>query len=127
MRKKEKSALSAKLDFFERVYAVVKEIPPGRVTSYGMIGEFLGAKSSARLVGYAMNAVGDRVEIPAHRVVNRAGLLTGKFHFETQNTMKQSLLSEGIEFIGEDQVNMKKHCWDPSAELPAAFRLALLR
>ncbi|MBN8706190.1 MAG: MGMT family protein [Bacteroidetes bacterium] len=127
MSKKDKSSLSAKLDFFERVYAVVREIPPGRVTSYGMIGEFLGAKSSARMVGYAMNAVGDRIDIPAHRVVNRSGLLTGKFHFETQNTMKERLLSEEIEFIQEDQVNMEKHCWIPSDELPAAFRLALVR
>lgn len=127
MKKPDKAHFSKNDDFFEKVYAVVREIPPGRVTSYGMIAEFLGAKSSARLVGYAMNGVGNRLEIPAHRVVNRSGLLTGKFHFETPDTMKSRLVSEGVEFIGDDQADIKKYGWNPSDELPVAFRLSLLR
>ncbi|MCA0447413.1 MAG: MGMT family protein [Bacteroidetes bacterium] len=127
MRKSEPPTFSKNSDFYEKVYAVVKEIPPGKVTSYGLIAEFLGAKSSARLVGYAMNGVGNRIEIPAHRVVNRIGLLTGKFHFETPETMKNRLLAEGVEFIDSDQVDMKKHGWSPSEMLPIAFRMSLIK
>lgn len=126
MKKKTGRAVS-QADFFEKVYRVVAEIPPGRVCSYGLIAEFLGAKSSARLVGYAMNGVGDREEIPAHRVVNRAGLLTGKFHFGHPDTMKNRLVAEGVGFLNDDQVDFRKYVWDPMAELPSAFRMQLVR
>jgi len=114
-------------DFFEKVYRVVAEIPPGRVCSYGLIAEFLGARSSARLVGYAMNAVGDREEIPAHRVVNRVGLLTGKYHFGHPDTMKNRLLAEGVRFLNDDQVDFRNHVWIPAEELPTGFRMQLVR
>lgn len=109
-------------DFYERVWSVVREIPPGRVTSYGLIARFLGTGSSARIVGYAMNAVANRNDIPAHRVVNRIGLLTGKFHFETPETMQKRLKSEGVRFINDDQVDWDAHRWDPMEALPREFR-----
>lgn len=105
-------------DFFLRVYEIVCQIPFGKVTTYGHIAQALGAKSSARLVGYALNAVGlqeRRGEIPAHRVLNRNGELTGKFHFETPHQMRDLLAAEGVEFVGE-AVNMKKHLWIPDRE-----------
>lgn len=94
-----------KKDFYERVYEVVRQIPHGRVTSYGAIAKFLGSGRSARLVGYAMN-LSHKVEpkVPAHRVVNRNGLLTGKMHFETPNQMKELLESEGIFISKDDQI-----------------------
>ena len=88
--------------FFERVYELVKQIPFGRVTSYGAIAEALGTKGSARMVGWAMNASQKNADVPAHRVVNRKGLLTGKHHFEGTNLMQQLLESEGIK-IKENQ------------------------
>ena len=104
-------------DFFEQVYQVVKLIPKGRVTSYGAIGNYLGAKKSARMVGWAMNASHAHLDIPAHRVVNRIGLLTGKFHFEKESTMQERLESEGIT-VEKDQIqNFKIIFWDPSKEL----------
>jgi methylated-DNA-protein-cysteine methyltransferase-like protein len=104
-------------NFFEKVYEVAKLIPFGRVTSYGAIAKYLGTARSARMVGWAMNASHSNQEIPAHRVVNRNGLLTGKLHFDGTNLMQQLLENEGIT-IKENQVqNFKEHFWDPYIEL----------
>lgn len=105
-------------DFFSKVYEVVKLIPPGRVTSYGAIAAYLGSPGAARMVGWAMNASHHHPEfIPAHRVVNRNGLLTGKHHFDTPNVMKELLENEGIQLIGDQIVDFEKHFWDPMREL----------
>lgn len=105
-------------DFFIRVYEVVKMIPPGRVTSYGAIAKFLGTTGSARMVGWAMNATHSHHEfVPAHRVVNRNGLLTGKHHFDTPEAMKELLENEGIKVKGNQIINFRKYFWDPSQEL----------
>jgi len=105
------------LGFFEKVYQVAKLIPYGRVTSYGAIANYLGSPKSARMVGWAMNASHNNPEIPAHRVVNRKGLLTGKHHFEGTNLMQQLLESEGV-VIKENQIqDFEKLCWDPQKEL----------
>ncbi|MBC7486476.1 MAG: MGMT family protein [Cytophagaceae bacterium] len=102
---------------FQDVYEVVKLIPKGRVTSYGAIAAYLGMKSGARLVGWAMNAVHEFKNIPVHRVLNRNGLLTGKMHFPTPTKMQELLEKEGVKII-EDQVqNFDKVFWDPSIEL----------
>tara|TARA_R110000851_G_scaffold268222_2_gene420913 strand:+ start:453 stop:779 length:327 start_codon:yes stop_codon:yes gene_type:complete len=103
-------------NFFERVYAVAREIPYGRVTSYGAIAKALGTARSARMVGWAMNASHDREDVPAHRVVNRNGLLTGKFHFEGTNLMQQLLESEGIEVVENQIVDFEKHFWEPEVQ-----------
>ena len=105
------------LGFFERVYEVVRQIPYGRATSYGAIAKYLSAPRSARLVGYAMNASHDK-DVPAHRVVNRNGLLTGKHHFDGTDLMQQLLENEGIEVVEHQIVNFEKIFWDPSSELP---------
>ncbi|MBS1914225.1 MAG: MGMT family protein [Bacteroidetes bacterium] len=105
-------------DFYHRVYQVVALIPTGRVTSYGAIAAYLGLKSSARMVGYALNGVAGDMELPCHRVVNRAGELSGKHHFATPTLMRDLLESEGVEFKGE-AVLMAKHFWDPAIELAA--------
>ena len=106
-----------KSDFFENVYEVVKLIPRGRVTSYGAIAAYLGSKQSSRMVGWAMNASHKLKEVPAHRVVNRNGILTGKHHFDTANRMQELLEEEGIS-IEEDQiVNFKQLFWNPTIEL----------
>ena len=106
-----------KLDFFEKVYKIVAQIPFGKVTTYGAIAEILGMKSSARTVGWALNSVKERCDLPFHRVVNRNGELTGKKYFSTPDLMRELLISEGIEFIG-DAVNMKKHLWKPDISIP---------
>lgn len=104
-------------NFFEKVYEVAKQIPFGRVTSYGAIAKYLGAAKSARMVGWAMNASHNNADIPAHRVVNRNGLLTGKFHFDGTNLMQQLLESEGI-VVKENQIqNFNIIFWDPFKEL----------
>ena len=103
--------------FFQRVYEVVKQIPPGRVTSYGAVAKYLGAAKSARMVGYAMNNAGIDPEIPAHRVVNRKGILTGKHHFLGINLMQQLLENEGIEIKDNQIQNLEQHFWDPYKEL----------
>jgi methylated-DNA-protein-cysteine methyltransferase-like protein len=104
--------------FFENVYAVVKLIPYGRVTSYGAIARYLGTGGSSRMVGWAMNASHQMLQhVPAHRVVNRNGLLTGKQHFGGQETMKQLLESEGIVVENDQIVNFANTFWDPSVEL----------
>lgn len=104
-------------DFFENVYAVVKLIPSGRVTSYGAIAKYLGTAKSSRMVGWAMNAAHSNPAIPAHRVVNRNGLLTGKMHFPTPTTMEERLSSEGILVEKDAIVDFKTHFWDPEKEL----------
>lgn len=103
--------------FFEDVYEVVKLIPRGRVTSYGAIANYLGTKMSARMVGWAMNAAHDLPEVPAHRVVNRLGLLTGKMHFQTPDRMQTLLEAEGI-VIKDDKIQgFSTVFWDPAREL----------
>lgn len=107
----------AELNFFEKSHAVAKQIPYGRVTSYGAIARFLGAAKSARMVGWAMNASHGDIEIPAHRVVNRIGLLTGKHHFDGTNLMQQLLENEGI-VVKDLQIQNFEHVfWDPNLEL----------
>lgn len=103
--------------FYEDVYQVVRLIPTGRVTSYGAIAEYLGTKGSSRMVGYAMQACGNaKPPVPAHRVVNRNGLLTGKFHFGG-DTMEQLLAGEGIEVTDNQVQNFKQLFWNPLTEL----------
>ena len=104
------------LNFFDKVYVVAKKIPFGRVTSYGAIANYLGAKRSARMVGYAMNGSHGK-DIPAHRVVNRKGLLTGKHHFDGTNLMQQLLESEGITVIDNQIQDLDTIYWDPAKEL----------
>jgi methylated-DNA-protein-cysteine methyltransferase related protein len=106
------------MGFFSRVYEVVKQIPEGRVTSYGAIATFLGTAGSSRMVGWAMNNSHHLEEfIPAHRVVNRNGLLTGKHHFPGENMMQELLENEGI-VVENDQIqNFKSVFWNPNAEL----------
>lgn len=104
-------------NFFERVYEVVRQIPYGRVTSYGAIARCIGAPQSARMVGWAMNNAHSKQDVPAHRVANRNGLLTGKHHFPGTDTMQRMLESEGLK-IEEDQIlNFKDYFWDPSESL----------
>jgi len=100
-------------NFFERVYAVARQIPYGKVTSYGAIAKVLGAARSARMVGWAMNASHNLEDVPAHRVVNRKGLLTGKHHFDGTNLMQQLLESEGIEVMDNQIIDFEKHFWMP--------------
>jgi methylated-DNA-protein-cysteine methyltransferase-like protein len=103
--------------FFEQVYAIVRQIPKGKVTSYGAIAACLGARLSARLVGWAMNAAHSvKPKIPAHRVVNRSGMLSGKIHFETDTRMEELLTKEGIEIKNDIIVDFKQHFWDPATE-----------
>jgi len=104
-------------DFFQSVFQVVKMIPRGRVTSYGAIAAYLGAKKSSRLVGYAMNASHAIPGIPAHRVVNRNGMLTGKMHFDTPYRMQELLELEGIKVEKDVVVEFKELFWDPTLEL----------
>jgi methylated-DNA-protein-cysteine methyltransferase-like protein len=110
------TAMNQNSDFYNRVYDIVRIIPRGKVTTYGIIAGFLGAKSSSRLVGWALNAVMDRVDIPCHRVVNRLGELSGKMHFDHPNQMKDRLLAEDVSFIGE-AVDLSKHLWKPQDAL----------
>lgn len=105
-------------DFFQQVFEVVKLIPPGRATSYGAIAAYLGTTGSARMVGWAMNASHTHSEyVPAHRVVNRNGLLTGKHHFDSPNAMKELLENEGVKFEGDQILNFQDIFWDPVKEL----------
>ena len=108
----------SKNDFFDKVYKVVRKIPEGKVTSYGAIASYLGAKKSARLVGWAMNASHGDNSIPAHRVVNRIGLLTGKHHFGGTKVMQQLLENEGIEIKANKIQNLENFFWDPRKGLP---------
>jgi methylated-DNA-protein-cysteine methyltransferase related protein len=103
--------------FFEQVYAVVRQIPRGRVTSYGAIAAALGTRKSARMVGWAMNNAHALAGIPAHRVVNRQGLLTGKMHFDSPDTMQQRLEAEGITVQNDQVQDFEKRFWNPLTEL----------
>jgi methylated-DNA-protein-cysteine methyltransferase-like protein len=100
-------------NFFERVYVIARQIPEGRVTSYGAIAKALGTARSARMVGWAMNAAHGKEDVPAHRVVNRKGLLTGKFHFDGTNLMQQLLENEGIVVENNQIIDFEKHFWEP--------------
>lgn len=103
--------------FYQDVYDVARQIPKGRVTSYGAIAKYLGMARSSRMVGYAMNGAHSMVDIPAHRVVNRNGLLTGKHHFETPFRMQELLEQENIK-VEEDQIiDFKELYWDPMVDL----------
>lgn len=102
-------------NFFENVFEVAKLIPKGRVTSYGAIAQYLGMKSSARMVGWALN--GCPKHVPAHRVVNRSGLLTGKHHFKPPIAMQRSLEKEGIKVKNDQVQNFREIFWDPSTAL----------
>ena len=104
--------------FFLDVYDVVRLIPKGRITSYGAIARYLGSGKSARMVGWAMNAAHDqKPKVPAHRVVNRNGMLSGKMHFSDPDKMQQLLEKEGITVKDDQVINFSSLCWDPSIEL----------
>jgi methylated-DNA-protein-cysteine methyltransferase-like protein len=100
-------------NFFERVYEVARQIPYGKVTSYGAIAKALGVARSARMVGWAMNASHNMEDVPAHRVVNRVGLLSGKHHFGGTNLMQQLLESEEIKVVDNQIIDFEKHFWEP--------------
>jgi methylated-DNA-protein-cysteine methyltransferase-like protein len=109
---------NTKSDFFETVYQVVRLIPKGRVTSYGAIAKYLGSAKSSRVVGYAMNAAHSQKEkVPAHRVVNRLGMLTGKHHFSDPFQMQALLEKEGIKVKEDTIINFSEFFWDPMREL----------
>lgn len=103
--------------FFNDVYEVVRLIPKGRVTSYGAIAKYLGSAKSSRLVGYAMNAAHSLNDVPAQRVVNRNGLLTGKHHFATETRMEELLKKDGVKVKDDQVVDFEKRFWDPMVEL----------
>ena len=106
------------INFFDKVYQVARVIPPGRVTSYGAIARYLGTGRSSRMVGWAMNASHtQKKSVPAHRVVNRNGLLTGKMHFSPPERMQKLLEKEGIKVEKDQILDFKKHYWDPVIEL----------
>jgi methylated-DNA-protein-cysteine methyltransferase-like protein len=110
--------LDQKKDFFRDVFQVVELIPHGRVTSYGAIAKYLGAARSSRLVGWAMNSAHSSPNpIPAHRVVNRNGMLSGKMHFPTPTAMEERLVAEGHQIVDDKIVNFKEVYWDPMVEL----------
>lgn len=104
-------------NFFSDVYEVVRLVPKGRVTTYGAIANYLGTKMSARMVGWAMNAAHGEADVPAHRVVNRSGLLTGRHHFETPNQMQQLLEEEGHLIENHQIKNFTSVFWNPEKEL----------
>ena len=104
-------------DFFKDVIEVVKLIPQGKVTSYGMIANYLGTKKSSRVAGWALSKVSQNSKIPAHRLVNRTGFLTGKNNFPTQNYIKHELQKEGLNIKEDSIVNFNNHLWDPIKEL----------
>src|SRR5258706_14552097 len=112
-----KTTKKSSRNFFEDVYEVVMLVPRGRVNSYGAIARYLGTAMSARMVGWAMNASHTVHSIPAHRVVNSQGLLTGKVHFETPVAMQRALEKEGIKVVKDKVVDFAKCFWDPSKEL----------
>jgi methylated-DNA-protein-cysteine methyltransferase-like protein len=106
-----------KSNFFEDVYEVVKLVPSGRWTSYGAIAHYLGAKGSARMVGWAMNNAHGLAEVPAHRVLNRNGVLSGKAHFTPPESMQERLEQEGLRVEQDKVVNATQSFWDPGIEL----------
>lgn len=103
-------------NFFERVYVIARQIPEGKVTSYGAIAKALGTGRSARMVGWAMNASHNREDIPAHRVVNRKGLLSGKHHFAGTNLMQQLLENEGVKVVNNQIIDFEKLFWHPEIQ-----------
>jgi methylated-DNA-protein-cysteine methyltransferase-like protein len=107
--------MDAKSYFFQRVYRVVRRIPYGRVTTYGAIARAVGSPQSSRTVGYAMNASHSLPDVPAHRVVNRSGVLTGKHHFAGSNTMQRLLEQEGVEVREDRVVEFDQLLWLPDA------------
>ena len=108
----------SKGNFFKQVYKVARQIPKGKVTTYGHIAEYLGSKGSARMLGWAMNSsFSSDIPIPAHRVVNRNGMLTGKAHFQTVDMMEKLLEKEGVEIVDDKIMNFKKILWIPLDEL----------
>lgn len=100
-------------DFYQKVYAVVRQIPYGKVTTYGAIAKYVGAPKSSRTVGYAMNVSHSMDDVPAHRVVNRNGVLTGKHHFSGLNAMQQLLEEEGVKVKDDQIIDFEKHLWIP--------------
>ena len=109
--------MSVDESFFRRVYKVVRRIPYGRVTSYGAVARAVGSPGAARMVGWAMNRAYEQEEyVPAHRVVNRNGLLTGKIHFPGENTMKELLENEGIKVIDDQIQDFDKVFWEPDRD-----------
>ena len=118
MPSKIKPTVVKEFSFFEDVFDVVRQIPKGRVTSYGAIANYLGTKLSARMVGWAMNASHSASKkVPAQRVVNRNGMLTGKAHFATPTLMEELLKKDGLEVKNETVVDFKKRFWDPAKEI----------
>lgn len=109
--------MSDQQNFFNDVYEVVKLIPEGRVTSYGLIAQYLGMKSGARMVGWAMSSAHGLADVPAHRVVNAQGLLTGKMHFATPDRMQQLLEEEGVAVKNDKVQDFKHRVWNPNEEL----------
>ena len=101
------------LTFFEKIYEIVRQIPEGKVTTYGLIAKKVGAPGAARMVGWAMNASHDLPDVPAHRVVNRNGLLTGKAHFAHPELMQQLLENEGVEVVNNKIKNFQELLWIP--------------
>jgi methylated-DNA-protein-cysteine methyltransferase related protein len=118
IKKESPRTITKQYSFFEDVYAVVRQIPKGRVTSYGAIANYLGAKLSARMVGWAMHGAGSvKPKVPAHRVVNRNGMLSGKAHFRTPTLMEELLLKEKIKVENDTVVDLARLFWDPCKEL----------
>jgi methylated-DNA-protein-cysteine methyltransferase-like protein len=101
------------MNFYDNVIKIVKQIPYGRVTTYGLIAEYLGHKGSARMVGWVLNNQKGNMDVPAHRVVNRKGLLTGKMHFDGINLMQELLEGEGIPIKNNQVVDLEKYLWQP--------------
>ena len=117
MRLPKKQQVTGKRNFFADVYEVVRLIPKGKVTSYGAIARYLGTGMSARMVGWAMNAAHGEGNVPAHRVVNSMGLLTGKHHFETPSAMQRALEKDGVKVVKDKVQDFEKRFWDPGKEL----------
>ncbi|RXK60863.1 MGMT family protein [Lacibacter luteus] len=113
-----KTGKAKEYSFFDDVYDVVRQIPKGRVTSYGAIAVYLGTKLSARMVGWAMNGAHNvKPKVPAQRVVNRNGMLTGKAHFATPTQMEELLKKDGVPVKNDTVVDFEKRYWDPAVEL----------
>lgn len=108
--------MSESSDFFDRVYEVVALIPPGRVSTYGLIAAHIGLKSAARTVGWALNGAAAS-GLPCHRVVNRFGALSGRMHFSNPHAMEDQLRNEGVGFRDDGTVDLEAHLWDPAVEL----------
>lgn len=105
--------MASKTNFYQKVLKIVAQIPYGKVTTYGLIAEHIGSKGNARMVGWVLNKQKGNPEIPAHRVVNRKGLLTGKMHFEGTNLMQELLESEGVKIVDNQVVGMERYLWVP--------------